>query len=215
MTFDEIQADNSKMRSFVCEHLPADGTRIVLADGPEGGPSWADLMPIWDGQYGWGLLLETNDPEWVDLWEVYRHLRRQDMTLREWREEVSRELRRSGTFADPDARGQSRAASTATPARPMPFWDADLGRLWVGDVLIKQFTEAAENQRLVLKSFQELDWRHRIDDPLCRKPGEPTRKRQRRRRDTIAGLNDDHITPGVIRFRADGSGDGIIWDWCQ
>jgi hypothetical protein len=36
-----------------------------------------------------------------------------------------------------------------------PSWDADLGKLWVGDVLIKAFTEAAENQRRVLDVFQE------------------------------------------------------------
>jgi hypothetical protein len=96
-----------------------------------------------------------------------------------------------------------------------PFFDADLGRLWVGDLLVKEFKEPAENQRLVLKSFQELAFRQRIDDPLCKKPGEPNSKRQRRRRDTIAGLNDDHINPGIIYFRADGTGDGIIWDWCS
>jgi hypothetical protein len=101
------------------------------------------------------------------------------------------------------------------PKKAKPAFDADLGRLWVGDLLIKEFKEAAENQRLVLKSFQELDFRQRIDDPLCKKPGEPTWKRQRRRRDTIAALNDDHVTPGIISFRADGTGDGIIWDWCE
>jgi hypothetical protein len=101
------------------------------------------------------------------------------------------------------------------PKNAKPIFDADLGQLWVGDLLIKEFKEPAENQRLVLKSFQELGFRHRIDDPLCKKPGEPTWKRQRRRRDTIAGLNDDHVNPGIIYFKADGTGDGIIWNWRQ
>jgi hypothetical protein len=35
------------------------------------------------------LHLETNAPEWVDLWEVYREFRRKEMTSREWRKEMS------------------------------------------------------------------------------------------------------------------------------
>lgn len=202
LTFEEIQADNRKMRSFICEHLSADGTRIVLADGPEGGPAWADLTPIWNGAYGWDLLLETNEPLWVDVSRVYEHFRRQDMTIREWRKAISRELSRP-------------EADDHTPGRAKPFWDADLGRLWVGDLLIKAYTEAAENQRRVLDAFQEEDFRHRIDDPTCRRTSEPNRSRRRRRRDTIAGLNDDHVNPGIIYFRGDGTGDSIIWDWCE
>jgi hypothetical protein len=202
LTFEEIQFDNRKMRASICEHLPADGTRLILADGPEGGPAWADLTPLWDDEFGWDLLLETNEPEWVDLREVYQHFRRQDMTIKEWRDALSHE---SHTI-DSGAR---------TPPRTKPHWDADLGRLWVGDLLVKEFKEAAENQRRVLEAFQEEDWRHRIDDPTYHRAGEPNRRRQRRRRDTITGLNDAHINPGVIYFRGDGTGDGIIWDWCE
>jgi hypothetical protein len=89
----------------------------------------------------------------------------------------------------------------------LPSWDADLGELRVGDVLIKRYTKPAKNQRIVLTAFQELDWRHKIDDPLTPKP--------RRRGETIAGLNDDHINPGIIHFRGDGTGKAIIWEWCQ
>jgi hypothetical protein len=202
LTLEELQSDDRKMRCFICERVPADGARIVLADGPEGGPAWADLTPVWDDEYGWDLTLETNEPEWVDLREVYQHFRRQEMTIREWREALGRELSRA-------------EAGDHTPARAKPFWDADLGKLWVGDLLIKAYTEAAENQRRVLDAFQEEEFRHRIDDPTCRRTSEPNWSRQRRRRDTIAGLNDDHIHPGVIYFRADGTGDGIIWDWCE
>jgi hypothetical protein len=98
------------------------------------------------------------------------------------------------------------------PKDAKPLYDADLGRLWFGDVLIKQFEKAAGNQRLYCKAWQEQDWRHRIDDPLCRQPGERVWKRQRRRRDTIAGLNARHKSPGIMHFRADGTGDGIIWE---
>jgi hypothetical protein len=202
LTFEEIQADNLKMRGFICERIPADETtRVVLADGAEGGPAWADLTPIWDDGYGWDLLLETDHAEWADLRGVYQHFRRQEMTIWEWREMIGHGLPRAGS-------------DDLTPTRTTPSWDADLGRLRVGDLLIKVFTEAAENQRRVLAAFQEEGFRHRIDDPTCRKPGEPDWKRQRRRRDTIAALNDDHVHAGVIYFRGDGTGDGIIWDWC-
>jgi len=101
------------------------------------------------------------------------------------------------------------------PKKAMPFWDADLGKLWVGDLLIRQYTDAAQNQRWYLAAFQDAEWRHRVDDSIIRKPGEPKLKTQRRRRDTLAGLNDYRyqINPGIIEFRADGTGDGIIWDW--
>lgn len=68
LTVDQIQADNCKMKRFICERT--DGTRIVLADGVEGGPAWADLYPIWDDDGECDLLIETNEPEWVGLREV-------------------------------------------------------------------------------------------------------------------------------------------------
>jgi hypothetical protein len=205
LTFEEYKADNRKMVRYICEHLPADEDRIILADGPEGGPVWADLTPIWDDEYGWDLLMETNLPEWVDLRVIYQHFRSQEMTNWEWLEGIAlRSQALPGTGSDDH-----------TPATTKPYWDADLGRLWVGDLLIKQYTEAAENQRRVLDAFQEMGFRQRIDDPTIRRPSEPVWSRRRRRRDTIAGLNDDHVNPGIIYFRGDGTGDGIIWDWCE
>jgi hypothetical protein len=66
LTVEEIQADNRRMRRFVCGHLPAEGARIVLADGPEGGPAWADLTPIWDDDYAWdGCSKPTSRSGWT------------------------------------------------------------------------------------------------------------------------------------------------------
>jgi hypothetical protein len=86
-----------------------------------------------------------------------------------------------------------------------PRWNDDERSLWVGDTLIKQFEKPAKNQVLVLKSFQEQKWSKRIDDPL--KPG--------MRDYTIDGLNRHHTTPGIVRFKRDGTGKGIKWFFVQ
>lgn len=94
-----------------------------------------------------------------------------------------------------------------------PSWDDDLRRLCVGEIVIKQFKEPAENQVAVLDKFQYYRWRRRIPNPLTT-PGQPLKRIQQRRRDTIAGLNEDHVTPGIIRFGGDGRTTDIIWEWC-
>jgi hypothetical protein len=209
-SLEQILGDKKKMTAYVCERLQKDGMEITLADGP-GGPVWATLFSAWDDEFGWDLLIETNEPDWVRLEEIYRYFRRQEMTSLEWEQELFWELHRQDRLS---------AAAEKQPAHDQergdtPFWDADLGKLWCSDKLIKAYREEAENQRLVLAAFQEQGWRHRIDDPIpgrrCERPG----KARRRLRDTISGLNADHITPGVIRFRGDGTGTAVIWDWCE
>src|SRR6516225_4506034 len=89
-TTDQIMADNARMEKFICERIPDDGTRIDLGNG-----AWADLTPFWDERFGWSLLLETNEPEWVGLWEVYQYFRSKEMTSREWWAELEGEMARS------------------------------------------------------------------------------------------------------------------------
>src|SRR5436309_2157000 len=90
LSIDQILADNARMERFVCERIPPDGTRVDLGNG-----AWADLTPCWDDRFGWSLLLETDEPEWVDLLEIYRHFRRREMTVREWLAEVEGEMART------------------------------------------------------------------------------------------------------------------------
>jgi hypothetical protein len=90
-----------------------------------------------------------------------------------------------------------------------------LGELWVGDKLIKAYREQAQNQKHVLEAFQKADWKHRIDDPIPNLLRHRPYYAKRRLRDTITGLNADHITQGVIRFRGDGTGNGVIWVFCE
>ena len=100
--------------------------------------------------------------------------------------------------------------NNATARRPNPTWDPDLRELRVGKWVIKRFRQAARNQVTILASFQELRWSRRIDDPLTRHSNcEP----KRRVRDTVFGLNKNHMTPNVLVFEADGTGTGIIWKW--
>lgn len=198
-------ADKKKMTKYVCERIPDDGVQIELAEG-EGGPLWADLLPTWDDEYGWDLLIETNEPEWVSVEEVYNYFRREEQTYLEWQQELFWESHRDADLAKTATEPQSDVT---------PHWDSDLGELWVGNKLIKAYREEAENQKLVLGAFQKQEWRRRLDDPIVRHAGEPTLRRKRRLRDTITGLNADQLTPGVIKFRGDGTGKGVIWYWCE
>jgi hypothetical protein len=59
-----------------------------------------------------------------------------------------------------------------------------------------------------LTSFQEDGWPHRIDDPI---PPKPDQNQRQRLRDAISSLNK-HQKCRLIRFRSDGSGQGIIWE---
>jgi hypothetical protein len=98
-----------------------------------------------------------------------------------------------------------------TLSRPKPAWDCNLRELRVGKLVIKRFRQPARNQVTVLASFQELRWCCRIDDPL---PGASDSAAKRRLRDTVFALNRNHVTRNVIAFEADGTGTGIIWQWC-
>jgi hypothetical protein len=90
LSIEQIIADNAKMERFICERIPAEGVKIDLGNGAS-----ADLFPFWDDRFGWTLLLETDEPEWVDLRVVYDHFRRQEMTTREWMEQIESEMARA------------------------------------------------------------------------------------------------------------------------
>jgi len=96
-----------------------------------------------------------------------------------------------------------------------PSWNSQLAELRLGDRLIKQFRQPARLQRIILSCFEEDDWTRRIDDPLppgVGRDGVPMDPK-RRLRDLVSSLNASHVTPGLLRFRSDGTGEGIVWDW--
>jgi len=94
-----------------------------------------------------------------------------------------------------------------------PSWNSDTRELKVGDELIKKYRQTAVPQCCILSSFQEEKWPKRIYDPL------PTKERKgrtidpkKRVRDTVRALNTNHKTPNLLKFRSDGTGEGITWE---
>lgn len=90
MTVNQIQSDGGKMKKFICERIPPEGTRIFLPD-LSGAESGVDLIPIWE-ENEWDLLIESDDR--CGLRDVYEHFRRQEMTCREWEREMAGEINR-------------------------------------------------------------------------------------------------------------------------
>lgn len=107
-----------------------------------------------------------------------------------------------------------RSESTELPleARPVfPLWDPDRHELLLCGQLVKRFRHCSPNQERVLNVFQEEGWPEVIHDPLIPN-GESCPKR--RLNDTIKGLN--HCQENrLIRFRGDGTGEGVRWELAQ
>jgi hypothetical protein len=92
-----------------------------------------------------------------------------------------------------------------------PSWESDRHELRLGNVLVKQFKWPATNQEMVLAAFQEEAWPFRVDDPL---PPHPDQDSKRRLSDTIKCLNRKQKNP-LLRFRGDGTGEGVIWEMVE
>lgn len=99
-----------------------------------------------------------------------------------------------------------RAASLVSASKPR--WDGERHELTVLGNVVKRFRWPAANQEMILGVFEEERWPPRIDDPLPRANGlEP----KRRLADTIKCLNRNQHS-SLIRFRGDGTGEGVLWD---
>jgi|GEM_PF-4430073 len=92
-------------------------------------------------------------------------------------------------------------------SRLRPQWDEGKRELTVGGVLVKSFHQTSRNQSAILAAFEEEGWPMRIDDPL-RQLGDVDPKE--RLRATIKSLNR-HQQSQLLRFAADGTGEGIQW----
>jgi hypothetical protein len=122
---------------------------------------------------------------------------------------VARDLR-SRDVVPPEVRPQvaiCRIPSTEElPCNPK--WDRQRRQLRVGAEIVKEFKLPSPNQETVLMAFEEEGWPPRIDDPL---PPQPQLDPRRRLHDTIKALNRKQ-KQYLIRFRGDGSGEGIRWE---
>ncbi len=104
------------------------------------------------------------------------------------------------------AKRSSRARGRATRPKT-PRWDQELHELWWGNVLVKRFREPANEQEIILASFEESGWPARIDDPLPPRTGIDPKARLH---DTIKRLNRAQ-TRRLIQFSGDGTGKGVRW----
>ncbi|MCA9092670.1 MAG: hypothetical protein KDA68_04240 [Planctomycetaceae bacterium] len=84
-----------------------------------------------------------------------------------------------------------------------PKWDKERSELSYNGRVVRSVARRAKNIRCILDAFEESAWPCRIDDPLTNGPND------QRLRETIASLNE---RLDELRFRADGSGEGIIWE---
>lgn len=107
------------------------------------------------------------------------------------------------------ADGRSRPSRDTLSIRPVrPCWNAERRVLKFAGETVKRFKWAARNQEAILAAFQEESWPARIHDPL---PPRMDQDPKRRLCDTIKCLNKNLIN-GLIRFRGDGTGEGVIWE---
>jgi len=90
-----------------------------------------------------------------------------------------------------------------------PKWDADRRELRFDGNLIKVFKQPNTYQELVIAAFEEEEWPGKVFDPLPQSDDDAS---ERRHAETIAALNKSHKTPGLIHFRGDGTGQGIVWE---
>jgi hypothetical protein len=124
-------------------------------------------------------------------------------------QQSSRIIRRSRLRLTKSGTRLADALLDRRPARRKlkPYWDSQMRQLWVGKVLVKEFSQPSQNQCLILDGFDELGWPPAIDDPL---PGDGSKKRRKRLLDAIRRLNSQ--INQRIRFYIDGNGTRIRWE---
>jgi len=152
--------------------------------------------------------LTHNDAKWL-LRKGFIRLRQSGRRVRaqaRWTPSTSLVLTDQGfSFL---AGGDPAPATPTTGIPGVPRWDVLNRTLWFDGVLIKRYRVPAENQALVLSSFEEEGWPHHIFDPLPPKQGLNC---QRRLHDTINRLNR-HQRAQALRFYGNGNGRAICWE---
>lgn len=85
-------------------------------------------------------------------------------------------------------------------ASAKPSWNAERNELSFGGKVIKRYRRPAENQTLILESFEEQGWPEQIDDPLERG----------KLHDTMKGMRRTYQSKPITFERA-GNGKAIRW----
>ncbi len=86
-----------------------------------------------------------------------------------------------------------------------PVWNRERCELLFRSKVVRRLRgmKVAKNVARILDAFEEEGWPDRIDDPL------PGGRKPRRLRGAVATLNRGL---SAIKFRADGTGEGILWE---
>ena len=101
---------------------------------------------------------------------------------------------------DPEPDVPERALGPEPCLNAKPRWDAILRVLTWNNKTVGAYARRAPNQAMILSAFEEEGWPTRIDDPLPRG----------RLRQTLKDLQKK-FKDAPITFRADGTGEGILW----
>lgn len=107
----------------------------------------------------------------------------------------------------PRAAGGAAPKSAPTLQALHPVWNADRRELCMGNVVLRHFRRAAENQMLLLQAFQEAGWPHEIDDPL---PGGGGVEPKSRLKETVARLNRA-LKGMALHFGVSHRGTEAVW----
>lgn len=90
----------------------------------------------------------------------------------------------------------------------IPLWDPHRRELHFMGKLVKQFKLPSPNQESLLNAFAEEGWPPRIDNPLLPQPEQNCKSQLN---NSIKGLNRNQ-KHSLIRFKGDGTGEGVIWE---
>jgi hypothetical protein len=100
---------------------------------------------------------------------------------------------------------------TADTSSLIPHWNSSLRILTIKEQIVLQYRWPAPNQERILAAFEEDNWPRHVDDPLPPKDGLDS---QSRLHDAIKCLNRNQ-KQRLLRFRGDGTGKGILWEFAE
>jgi len=89
----------------------------------------------------------------------------------------------------------------------LPRWEARHRRLWLGEMLLKQFAREAPAQEMLLATFEAQGWPDTVDNPFT---GDAGITAQECLENAVKGLNRRHLVI-VIRFGLIADRSGAKW----
>jgi hypothetical protein len=98
-------------------------------------------------------------------------------------------------------------AGVLEPARPV--WHSRRRVLSYRGLVVKRFRVWTPNQIPILEAFEEEGWPVMVYSPLS---ADTEYQARAMLNDAVKRLNRTHVTPGLLRFHGDGTGEGIRWE---